>query len=171
MRTLIVTGGAGFIGSEFVRQVLRDEPETRIVNLDKLTYAGNLDSLSEFTGSSRHQFIQGDICDSSLVKTMLDQHSPRPRLFTLLRKAMWIDPLMARESFLKPMCLVRLHCFRRLADIGPGWLLRPRLDFDSCMSRPTKFMALWAILACLQKPPPMTHIPHILHQKQPVITL
>ena len=73
--TILVTGGAGFIGSNFVLDWIATESAS-VVNLDKLTYAGNLDSLSEFTGSSRHQFIQGDICDSSLVKTLLDQHSP-----------------------------------------------------------------------------------------------
>lgn len=76
MRTLLVTGGAGFIGGEFVRQVLREEPETRIVNLDKLTYAGNLDSLAEFSGDSRHHFIQGDICDPALIKQFLVEFQP-----------------------------------------------------------------------------------------------
>jgi dTDP-glucose 4,6-dehydratase len=76
MRTLLVTGGAGFIGGEFVRQVLREEPATKIVNLDKLTYAGNLDSLAEFAQDPRHQFVQGDICDTALVKSLLTEHAP-----------------------------------------------------------------------------------------------
>ena len=76
MRTVLVTGGAGFIGGEFVRQLLREESQTRIVNLDKLTYAGNLDSLAEFAGDSRHRFIQGDICDSALVRQLLTEHQP-----------------------------------------------------------------------------------------------
>lgn len=76
MRTLLVTGGAGFIGGEFVRQVLREEPGTRIVNLDKLTYAGNLDSLAEFSSDSRHHFVQGDICDPALIKQLLAEFSP-----------------------------------------------------------------------------------------------
>ena len=76
MRTLIVTGGAGFIGGEFVRQVLRQEPATRVVNLDKLTYAGNLDSLAEFAADDRHRFVQGDICDGPLVKSLLAEYKP-----------------------------------------------------------------------------------------------
>lgn len=76
MRTLIVTGGAGFIGGEFVRQVLREESQTRVVNLDKLTYAGNLDSLAEFAEDPRHHFVQGDICDSALVKQLFSEYRP-----------------------------------------------------------------------------------------------
>ena len=76
MRTLLVTGGAGFIGGEFVRQVLREEPGTRVVNLDKLTYAGNLDSLAEFAADDRHRFVQGDICDGPLVKSLLTEYKP-----------------------------------------------------------------------------------------------
>lgn len=76
MRTILVTGGAGFIGGEFVRQILREEPSAKIVNMDKLTYAGNLDSLAEFASDNRHQFIQGDICDSALVRQLLADHRP-----------------------------------------------------------------------------------------------
>lgn len=76
MRTLLVTGGAGFIGGEFVRQVLREEIDTKIVNLDKLTYAGNLDSLAEFANDPRHRFVQGDICDVALIKSLLAEHRP-----------------------------------------------------------------------------------------------
>jgi dTDP-glucose 4,6-dehydratase len=62
--TILVTGGAGFIGSCFVRQLLEHEPTARVVTLDKLTYAGNLDSLSDAMANSRHTFVQGDIADS-----------------------------------------------------------------------------------------------------------
>ena len=76
MRTILVTGGAGFIGGEFVRQLLREESLTKVVNLDKLTYAGNLDSLAEFASDNRHQFVQGDICDAALVRQLLTDHQP-----------------------------------------------------------------------------------------------
>ncbi len=66
MRTIFVTGGAGFIGSAFVRQVLEDNSDVRIVNLDSLTYAGNLENLSD-VDPDRHSFIKGDICDRTAV--------------------------------------------------------------------------------------------------------
>jgi dTDP-glucose 4,6-dehydratase len=72
--TILVTGGAGFIGSNFVLSVLRNYPEYRIVNLDKLTYAGNLENLREVEGDPRHIFCQGDICDSELVTELLRRY-------------------------------------------------------------------------------------------------
>ncbi len=76
MATILVTGGAGFIGGCFVRQWLAEENDT-IVNLDKLTYAGNLDSLDPVAGNPRHVFVQGDICDTVLVEQLLAEHRPR----------------------------------------------------------------------------------------------
>ena len=74
--TILVTGGAGFIGSNFVLDWLQSSDET-IVNLDKLTYAGNLANLKSLSGDSRHAFIQGDVCDSGLVADILTRHQPR----------------------------------------------------------------------------------------------
>jgi dTDP-glucose 4,6-dehydratase len=73
---IFVTGGAGFIGSNFVLDWLSasDEP---VLNLDKLTYAGNLENLASLRGDARHVFVQGDIGDASLVAQLLAQHRPR----------------------------------------------------------------------------------------------
>jgi len=68
---LLVTGGAGFIGSNFVHYILKKYPEYRIVNLDKLTYAGNLENLADIEGDPRHEFAHGDICDPDCVRTLL----------------------------------------------------------------------------------------------------
>jgi len=75
MDTILVTGGAGFIGSNFVRQWLAEEPG-RLVNYDKLTYAGNLDSLADVFDDPRHIFIQGDICDGVTVRRVLEEYRP-----------------------------------------------------------------------------------------------
>ena len=74
--TILVTGGAGFIGANFVLDWLQhhDEP---VVNLDKLTYAGNLDNLASLQGDARHVFVRGDIGDRALVERLLQQHRPR----------------------------------------------------------------------------------------------
>jgi len=71
MRNLLVTGGAGFIGSNFVRMVLAEHPDCSIVNLDKLTYAGNLESLIDVLDNHRHRFVHGEICDGPLVEKIL----------------------------------------------------------------------------------------------------
>jgi dTDP-glucose 4,6-dehydratase len=74
--TILVTGGAGFIGSNFILDWLaeRDEP---VINLDKLTYAGNPESLVSLHGDPRYAFVQGDIGDKDLISSLLEKHKPR----------------------------------------------------------------------------------------------
>ena len=74
--TILVTGGAGFIGSNFVVDWLAQSSEP-VINLDKLTYAGNLRNLSSLNGDSRHDFVHGDIGDKALVAGLLATHKPR----------------------------------------------------------------------------------------------
>jgi dTDP-glucose 4,6-dehydratase len=74
MRKLLVTGGAGFIGSNFVRMALSEHPDCFVVNLDKLTYAGNLENLSGFENHPNHKFIKGDICDGTLVENIISEY-------------------------------------------------------------------------------------------------
>lgn len=76
MQPILVTGGAGFIGSEFVRQWIALE-RSAVVNLDALTYAGNLDSLTSVAHDPRYFFVQGSIGDESLVRALLREHRPR----------------------------------------------------------------------------------------------
>ncbi len=68
---LLVTGGAGFIGSNFVRWVLANQPDVRVTNLDALTYAGNLASLSDVADDPRYRFVQGDVCDAEVVGSLV----------------------------------------------------------------------------------------------------
>jgi len=75
MKTLLLTGCAGFIGSNFVPYFLEKYPEYKVVNLDLLTYAGNLDNLSELEGHPRYTFIQGNICDRELLDSIFNEHA------------------------------------------------------------------------------------------------
>ena len=70
MKRLLVTGGAGFIGSNFVRYWLRQHPADRLINLDALTYAGNLENLADVQSLPNYRFVQGDIGDRALVERL-----------------------------------------------------------------------------------------------------
>jgi dTDP-glucose 4,6-dehydratase len=72
---ILVTGGAGFIGSAFVRMAVA-ETDYRVVNLDRLTYAGNLENLAPVDGDDRYRFVHGDICDEGLVQSVLSDEKP-----------------------------------------------------------------------------------------------
>ncbi|MBK7542234.1 MAG: dTDP-glucose 4,6-dehydratase [Candidatus Competibacteraceae bacterium] len=74
-RNVLVTGGAGFIGCNFVRYLLASDPAIRIVNLDLLTYAGSPDNLRDLPDPTRHTFVRGDICDRPLVDRLLREHA------------------------------------------------------------------------------------------------
>lgn len=73
MRQLLITGGAGFIGSNFIRYWIENHPEDRLINLDALTYAGNLENLNDITHSTNYRFVQGNICDSSVVDKLFSE--------------------------------------------------------------------------------------------------
>ena len=75
-KTLLVTGGAGFIGSHVVRLFVNKYPDTQIVNLDKLTYAGNPQNMIDYENDERYIFVEGDICNKELIKELLMVHQP-----------------------------------------------------------------------------------------------
>jgi len=75
VKNIMVTGGAGFIGSNFVTYLLKKYSDYRVLVFDKLTYAGNLDNLLEVSDDPRYQFVRGDICDADAVNAAVEQHS------------------------------------------------------------------------------------------------
>src|SRR5664279_3622519 len=74
MSNILITGGAGFIGTNFVMHWRRLRPHDRIVVLDALTYAGNRSNLNAFEGDPSFQLVHGDICDAALVKSLFERH-------------------------------------------------------------------------------------------------
>jgi len=74
MTTVLITGGAGFIGSNFVPYFIEANPNTKIVNIDKLTYAGELSNLKEIENHPNYTFVEGDICDRSLIESLFNKH-------------------------------------------------------------------------------------------------
>jgi dTDP-glucose 4,6-dehydratase len=74
MKIVMVTGGAGFIGSNFIHYLLRVEPDVQVINLDALTYAGSLENLKDISDDPRYTFVQGDILDTEIVGELLGKH-------------------------------------------------------------------------------------------------
>ncbi len=77
MKSILITGGAGFIGANFVPYFLNKYPQYNIINLDKLTYAGDITNLSECEGNARYKFVQGDICNRELVEFLFQEYDIR----------------------------------------------------------------------------------------------
>ena len=75
MQNVLITGGAGFIGSNFVRYLLRMDAQVRVTNLDALTYSGSLENLKELPNAEHYRFVKGDICDAELVGGLLREHA------------------------------------------------------------------------------------------------
>ena len=71
-KAILVTGGAGFIGSCFVRYMLKNHPDYKIINLDALTYAGNIENLNDVKDNQNYTFVHGNICDKKLVPQLVE---------------------------------------------------------------------------------------------------
>ncbi|MBN2678468.1 MAG: dTDP-glucose 4,6-dehydratase [Anaerolineaceae bacterium] len=74
MKNILITGGAGFIGSNFIRYMLEIDPVVQVINLDLLTYAGSMENLKDLPAPERHTFVAGDICDRALVNGIMNHH-------------------------------------------------------------------------------------------------
>ncbi|MEO1451290.1 MAG: GDP-mannose 4,6-dehydratase, partial [Bacteroidota bacterium] len=75
-KTILITGGAGFIGSHLVRLMVKKYPDYQIINLDKLTYAGNLENLRDVEEAPNYTFVKGDICDAGFINQVFESYKP-----------------------------------------------------------------------------------------------
>ncbi len=118
---IFITGGAGFIGSNFVLDWLAqlDEP---VMNLDKLTYAGNLENLSSLQGDARHVFVQGDLRDRTLVDALLAEHRPRAVLHFAAESH--VDRSYHFPEKLIPLMIVNALAGKPLPVYGDGMQIR-----------------------------------------------
>ena len=115
MGTIVVTGGAGFIGANFVHDWLESYPSTKVINLDKLTYAGNLENLSALEGDARHIFVKGDIGDQNLVSRMLKEH--RPSAIINFAAESHVDrSILGPEAFLQTNVMGTFHLLEAARD-------------------------------------------------------
>jgi len=73
-KTILITGGAGFIGSHVVKRFVTQYPNYHIINLDKLTYCGDLENVKEVAHSENYTFIKGDICDTNFLKNVFEEY-------------------------------------------------------------------------------------------------
>ncbi len=124
-RNILITGGAGFIGSHLVRLLVNRYPDYHIVNLDKLTYAGNLENLRDIEGRENYTFVRGDICDMDAVRALFSRHEIDGVIHLAAESHVdrsIEDPLtFARTNVLGTLTL--LHAARMAWEPG-GWRMR-----------------------------------------------
>lgn len=105
-QTILVTGGAGFIGSNLIRYILENRPDDRVINLDSLTYAGNMESLAEFIDDPRHEFVHADINDSA----KLDEVMPRADVVLHLAAESHVDRSIHDPSLFLNTNIIGTQC-------------------------------------------------------------
>ncbi len=128
--TLLVTGGAGFIGANFVLDWLASSAEP-IINLDKLTYAGNPETLASLKGDARHQLVQGDIGDAALVSRLLAEHQPRA-VVNFAAESHVDRSIHGPGDFIDTNIV---GTFRLLESVRGYWLQLPRENMDRFVPR------------------------------------
>lgn len=121
--TIIVTGGAGFIGSNFIFYMLKKHADYRIVCLDKLTYAGNLSTLASIADNPSFRFVKADICDKQAVEKLFEEEKP-DIIVNLRQNRMLTALLKIREYSLKPIYSARKHLWMRAENTALSDIIR-----------------------------------------------
>lgn len=124
MKTYLVTGGAGFIGSNFVHYMLNKYSDIKILNLDKLTYAGNLKNLEEIQNKPNYEFIEGDICDKELVEGLFAKYNI-DYVVNFAAESHVDRSIREPEVFVKTNILgtvTLLNATKKAWELGNGWI-------------------------------------------------
>lgn len=144
MKTYLVTGCAGFIGSNFVHYMLEKYEDIRLVNLDKLTYAGNLENLQDIEDDARHIFVQGDICDKALVTDLIAKYDP-DYVINFAAESHVDRSIKNPEIFVESNVLGTVNLLQCCKDAGMTPPPRPgRKAKNTCRFPPTRSTAHWA---------------------------
>lgn len=121
MKTILVTGGAGFIGANFVPYFIENNPEYHLVNLDLLTYAGNLENVSEVANHPRYTFVQGDICDRNFIEELFQKYQFHD-VIHFAAESHVDNSISGPEAFIKTNVL---GTFNLLDSARKLWMLAP----------------------------------------------
>lgn len=126
MKNILVTGGAGFIGSNFVHYLLKSEPDVQVINLDVLTYAGNQNNLKDLPDPQRHIFIEGNICDKALVNDLFHRY-PIAMVVHFAAETHVDRSILDPESFIQSNII---GTFTLLEAARQAWLVEHRLPVE-----------------------------------------
>ena len=103
MKKILITGGAGFIGSNFIHYILDHRKKIQVTNFDSLTYSGNLDNLKDIQDSENYRFIKGDICSEESINCLFREYD-FSAVVHFAAESMWIVPSETPCSSSRPMC-------------------------------------------------------------------
>lgn len=150
MKTIFVTGGAGFIGSALIRYLITDT-NTKVINIDKLTYAGNLSSLKSVMDHPNYTFIHADICNNLAMKQALELH--QPDLVMHLAAESHVDrSIDGPAAFIQTNIVGTYNLLEVTRAYWQGLAAEKKNLFVFIIFRPMKSMEIWEILiCCLQK--------------------
>lgn len=173
---ILITGGAGFIGSAVVRHIIKNTQDT-VVNIDKLTYAGNLESLSDISESNRYNFEHADICDSAEITRIFEQYQP-DAVMHLAAESHVDRSIPGQQHLLKPISSAPMHFLKLRVNTGLPLAKIKKIIFVFIIFPLMKFTAIYRILMKLKtalrcryllKRRHMRQVAPILRQKHPAI--
>jgi hypothetical protein len=173
---ILVTGAAGFIGSALARYIINSTTDS-VVNVDKLTYAGNLQSLKDIENSDRYAFVHADICDAQVLDAIFSTHKPDAVMHLAAKVTLTVQSPV-RPRLLKRILLEPTSCLKQPENTGKTWKEKRNRDFVSIIFQPMKCMGTYLILMngiitkvfhCLLSIPPMLQAARTLPLKHQAI--